>query len=64
MKTRFATALYQGREDEVSAPYPLKRLGVPEDIGGVVALLLFGEASWMTGQTVVIDGGVTLAGGV
>ncbi len=64
VKTRFATALYEGREDEVAAAYPLKRLGVPEDVGSVVAFLLSDEAAWMTGQTLVVDGGVTLTGGV
>jgi 3-oxoacyl-[acyl-carrier protein] reductase len=64
VKTQFATALYEGREEEVAADYPLKRLGVPEDIGSVVAFLLSDDASWMTGQTVVVDGGVTLTGGV
>lgn len=64
VKTKFATALYEGREAEVSAPYPLKRLGEPEDIGGVVAFLLSQDAAWLTGQTVRIDGGLLLAGGV
>lgn len=64
VKTRFATALYEGREEEVSAAYPLKRLGVPSDIGGVVAFLLSDDAAWMTGQALVIDGGVLLMGGV
>ncbi len=64
VKTKFATALYEGREDEVSATYPLKRLGVPEDIGSVVAFLLSEDAAWLTGQVVVIDGGLTLTGGV
>jgi NAD(P)-dependent dehydrogenase (short-subunit alcohol dehydrogenase family) len=64
VKTRFATALYEGREQEVAAAYPLKRLGVPEDIGSVVAFLLSEDAAWMTGQVVVVDGGVTLTGGV
>jgi len=64
VKTRFATALYEGREEEVSAPYPLKRLGVPDDIGSVVAFLLSNDAAWMTGQTLTIDGGVLLRGGV
>ncbi|MET9487101.1 MULTISPECIES: SDR family oxidoreductase [unclassified Nocardia] len=64
VKTKFASALYEGHEDEVAANYPLKRLGVPEDIGGVVAFLLSEDASWMTGQLVVVDGGVTLTGGV
>jgi NAD(P)-dependent dehydrogenase (short-subunit alcohol dehydrogenase family) len=64
VKTRFATALYEGREEQVSAAYPMKRLGIPEDIAGIVAFLLSDQASWITGQTVVLDGGVTLTGGV
>lgn len=63
VKTKFATALYEGREDEVAAAYPLKRLGVPSDIGSVTAFLLSEDSAWMTGQTLVIDGGVTLNGG-
>lgn len=64
VKTNFAKALYEGREDEVAAPYPLKRLGVPSDIGSVVAFLLSEDAAWMTGQTLTVDGGVLLTGGV
>jgi NAD(P)-dependent dehydrogenase (short-subunit alcohol dehydrogenase family) len=64
VKTKFATALYEGREEQVSAAYPLKRLGVPEDIAGAVAFLLSDQASWITGQTLVLDGGVTLGGGL
>jgi NAD(P)-dependent dehydrogenase (short-subunit alcohol dehydrogenase family) len=63
VKTRFAAALYEGREDEASRAYPLGRLGVPEDIGSVVAFLLSADAAWITGQTVVIDGGVSLTTG-
>jgi len=64
VKTNFAKALYEGREDEVAAPYPLKRLGVPSDIGSVVAFLLSDDSAWMTGQTLTIDSGVLLTGGV
>jgi 3-oxoacyl-[acyl-carrier protein] reductase len=64
VKTKFASALHEGREEQVSAGYPLKRLGVPEDVAGTVAFLLSEDASWLTGQTVVLDGGVTLGGGV
>ncbi|MER7011848.1 SDR family oxidoreductase [Saccharopolyspora sp. NPDC000359] len=64
VKTKFATALYEGREDEVAAQYPLQRLGVPSDISGAAAFLLSDEASWITGQVLVLDGGVTLKGGV
>lgn len=64
VKTDFATALYEGREQEVAAAYPLRRLGVPDDVGSVVAFLLSQDAGWLTGQTMVIDGGLTLTGGV
>ncbi|MEU7902758.1 SDR family oxidoreductase [Actinoplanes sp. NPDC049118] len=62
VKTRFATALYEGREEKVAAAYPLGRLGVPEDVAGTVAFLCSPDAAWITGQTVVIDGGITLTG--
>ncbi|HZZ53894.1 MAG TPA: SDR family oxidoreductase [Trebonia sp.] len=64
VKTKFATLLYEGREEQVAAAYPLRRLGVPEDIAGAVTFLLSDQASWITGQTLVLDGGVTLTGGV
>ena len=62
VKTKFASALYEGREEQVAAGYPLKRLGEPADIGSAVAFLLSEDASWITGQLLVIDGGVTLGG--
>jgi NAD(P)-dependent dehydrogenase (short-subunit alcohol dehydrogenase family) len=62
VKTRFATALYEGREEQVAATYPLGRLGVPEDVAGAVNFLCSPDAAWITGQTIVIDGGVTLTG--
>lgn len=64
VKTQFAGPLYEGREDEVAAAYPLKRLGLPEDVAGAVVFLLSDEASWVTGQTLTLDGGLTLTGGV
>ncbi|MEU4896065.1 SDR family oxidoreductase [Streptomyces sp. NPDC044780] len=64
VKTRFATAMYEGREEEAATRYPMKRLGVPEDIAGAVAFLLSDEANWITGQTLVVDGGLTITGGV
>ncbi|MBA4858518.1 SDR family oxidoreductase [Nocardia farcinica] len=64
VKTKFATALYEGREQELAGTYPLKRLGVPEDIAGAVAFLLSDDAAWITGQLLVLDGGITLTGGV
>src|ERR1700677_2189352 len=64
VKTKFASALYEGREEQGSAAYPPRRLGVPEDVGSLVAFLLSDEASWITGQVIVPDGGITLTGGV
>lgn len=63
VKTRFAEKLYEGREDEAAAAYPMKRLGAPEDIAGLVTFLLSSDAAWITGQCVVVDGGVTLTAG-
>ncbi|GIF72493.1 SDR family oxidoreductase [Asanoa siamensis] len=62
VKTKFATLLYEGREEEVAASYPLARLGIPDDVAAAVAFLASDEAAWITGQTLVIDGGITLTG--
>ncbi|MET8977200.1 SDR family oxidoreductase [Streptomyces sp. NPDC004539] len=60
VKTKFAEALYEGREAEAAAAYPLGRLGVPSDIGGTAAFLTSDQADWITGQTLVVDGGIFL----
>ena len=64
VKTKFAEALYEGREAEAAAGYPLGRLGVPSDIGGAAAFLTSGQSDWITGQTLVVDGGIFLNAGV
>ncbi|MFE7645992.1 SDR family oxidoreductase [Streptomyces phaeoluteigriseus] len=64
VKTRFAQALYEGREAEAAAAYPLARLGVPSDIGGAAAFLTSEQSDWVTGQTLVVDGGMFLNAGV
>ncbi|GGS85036.1 MULTISPECIES: SDR family oxidoreductase [Streptomyces] len=63
VKTKFAQALYEGREEEAAAAYPLGRLGVPSDIGGAAAFLTSGQSDWVTGQTLVVDGGIFLNAG-
>jgi 3-oxoacyl-[acyl-carrier protein] reductase len=60
IKTDFAKALYEGHEAEAAAQYPLKRLGEPDDVAGPVAFLLSDDAAWITGQTLVIDGGASM----
>lgn len=64
VKTKFARALYEDREEQVAAGYPLKRLGTPEDTAKLTTFLLSDDSSWITGVTVTIDGGGTLAGAV
>jgi NAD(P)-dependent dehydrogenase (short-subunit alcohol dehydrogenase family) len=64
VKTKFAQALYEGREEEAAAGYPLGRLGVPSDIGGAAAFLTSEQSDWVTGQTLVVDGGLFLNAGV
>ncbi|MEO8853172.1 MAG: SDR family oxidoreductase, partial [Ginsengibacter sp.] len=39
---------------------PMKRAGTPADIGGAVASLCADDAGWITGQTIIADGGASL----
>ncbi len=59
VRTQFARALYEGREDELADAYPLGRFGTPDDVAGAVAWLTSPDAAWVTGQTLVLDGGLT-----
>ena len=58
--------LYEGREDfddyadAYAQAYPLGRIGTPEDVAHAVLYLASDEASWVTGQNLVLDGGFTL----
>jgi len=58
VKTDFARALYESGEEAVAAMMPLKRLGVPTDIAGAAVFLASDAASWMTGEVMVVDGGM------
>jgi 3-oxoacyl-[acyl-carrier protein] reductase len=60
VKTRFAAALYEQDEAGAAAAYPLGRLGEPADIGAAAAFLASSDAAWITGQTLVVDGGGSL----
>ena len=62
IRTDFSRALYESDEARVTATYPMRRLGEPADIAGVVTFLTSDDAAWLTGQTIVVDGGLTLGG--
>ncbi|MDG9727479.1 MULTISPECIES: SDR family NAD(P)-dependent oxidoreductase [unclassified Streptomyces] len=56
------TTAWEGREEDLAAVrrlYPLGRVGEPEDIAAAVAFLASRDASWITGTTLVVDGGLT-----
>jgi NAD(P)-dependent dehydrogenase (short-subunit alcohol dehydrogenase family) len=62
VKTKFAEMLYSEREEEAASAYPMKRLGDPKDVAGLVAFLASDRASWITGETVRVDGGMLATG--
>ncbi|ANU08411.1 SDR family oxidoreductase [Paraurantiacibacter namhicola] len=66
VKTDFARALWEDQKmhDRTAAATPMRRLGEPGDIAGAAVYLASDAGAWMTGQMMVIDGGVTIAAGL
>jgi NAD(P)-dependent dehydrogenase (short-subunit alcohol dehydrogenase family) len=62
VKTDFARALWEDpeRQKAANSTVPLRRIGEPEDIAGGVVFLASKAAAFTTGQTIVMDGGVTI----
>jgi NAD(P)-dependent dehydrogenase (short-subunit alcohol dehydrogenase family) len=58
VKTDFSRALWEGREAQVAERLPLRRLGTPDDIAAAAVFLASDAASWITGHTLVADGGL------
>ena len=63
IKTDFARALWENPELAAMTEKmtPLRRLGEPDDIGGVAVFLASKAGAFVTGQTIVADGGITIA---
>ncbi len=62
VKTDFARALFEHDEEGTAARFPMKRLGVPDDLAGAALFLASEASSWMTGDTIVVDGGALVGG--
>lgn len=56
----FGDTVYRLLEKNISTYTPMKRLGTPDDIANVVAFLCSAEAAWICGQTLMVDGGLSL----
>ncbi len=65
VKTDFARALWGNPEllARTEAVTPLGRIGEPDDIGGIAVFLASRAGAFVTGQTIVADGGITITGG-
>lgn len=63
IRTDFARALWENPEiyEDTVSKYPLRRIGEPDEIAGAAVYLASPAGSFMTGQTLVIDGGGTIA---
>ena len=57
VRTRLAEALWKNHEPQVAAFTALKRIGEPGDVAAAVVFLASDAAAWITGETLVIDGG-------
>jgi NAD(P)-dependent dehydrogenase (short-subunit alcohol dehydrogenase family) len=57
VRTKLAEALWKEHEDLVATGTPLGRIGEPPDVAAAVAFLVSDESSWITGETLVLDGG-------
>ena len=60
VRTKLAEALWKEQESQLNSATALGRIGEPEDVGSAIAFLVSDAASWVTGETFVIDGGQRL----
>ena len=61
IKTDTARVLWEPRESSLAAATPLQRLGQPDDVAKAVLFLASDASSWVTGETLVVDGGALVS---
>ena len=62
IETDMTAALSEEQRQQIAANIPLGRLGMPSDVAAAVAFLCSDEASWLTGQTLHVNGGMLARG--
>ena len=62
IETDMTEAVRNAAGDQIKKRIPCRRLGQPEDIANAVLFLCSDEASYITGQVITVDGGLTLGG--
>lgn len=60
VRTHLAKALWENNEEQINASLPLGRIGEPEDIAKAAVFLAGDDSSWITGQSLVVDGGALI----
>ncbi len=60
VRTKLSEVLWREHELAITHTLPLRRIGEPEDIASTIVFLASDAAAWITGQTVVVDGGAIL----
>ncbi len=58
IETDMTAAAVRERGDALRSRTPLRRIGQPGDISGLVAFLASDDAGWITGRTIRVDGGL------
>jgi NAD(P)-dependent dehydrogenase (short-subunit alcohol dehydrogenase family) len=60
VRTDLARALWEPAEDAIAGALPMRRIGEPADVANAIVFLAGEAASWITGQTLIVDGGTVV----
>ncbi|MCU1379641.1 MAG: fabG [Acidimicrobiales bacterium] len=63
IRTDFSKQLWEANEELVADHIPMKRVGLPDDIASAALFLVSDASAWITGQTLIVDGGMQVGRG-